>query len=173
MRSHTSSSDISCARDPLEFYSRLRGVSGVSFACQASFDMRLPLGSCKDCARLVGPPVVGYDTEAATRFTYAATSLAWARATVAGPGHAATGSSIYSMQVARMSAKSAASAARLHVPRSALPGSPPPHPAGPRARCARGASGLCRRKGVTASEEVLDVAPSRFIGGHACTAFIW
>ena len=111
-RSHTSSSDIEDARDPLECDSRLRGVSGVSASCQASFDMRLPVGSRRDCTRHVGPSIVGYGTEAATNVKYAATRLAWASATVEGPGHAATGSSIYSMQLARTPAKSAASAAK-------------------------------------------------------------
>ena len=111
--------------------------------------MRLLLGNRKDCTRHVGPSVAGYGTEAATSVKYAATRLAWARATVEGPGHAATGSSIYSMQVERTPARSVApTAKRLHAPRSALWGSPSPHPAGPRADRARAVSVRCCRKGL-------------------------
>ena len=94
-RSHASPSDIEQARDPLECDSRLRGVSGVSASCQASFDMRLPVGNRRDCTRHVGPSIAGFGTEAATNVKYAATRLAWASATVEGPGHEETGSSIY------------------------------------------------------------------------------
>ena len=49
-------------------------------------------GRRNECRRHIGPPCTGHGIEAATRVLSAATRFAWARATSAGPGHAATGS---------------------------------------------------------------------------------